>query len=115
MEDTLKIMWIHLIETKMFHFQCETYGKHKASDDYFNKYISNFDKFFEVVQGIYGKFAITSISINADTDINNYVNRLKGFIKYMKLINIGVHSEIITMRDDIVNDGEQLIYLLTFK
>jgi len=114
MEDTLKIMWIHLIETKMFHFQCDTYGKHKASDDYFNKYISNFDRFFEVIQGIYGKFAINTLTLTADTDFNNYSNRLKKFIKYMKLINVGTNSEIITIRDDIVTDGEQLTYLLTF-
>ena len=48
----------HQVVLKLFHFQTETYGSHKASDEYLEKYALIMDKFLEIAQGIYGKITL---------------------------------------------------------
>ena len=109
----------HQIVLKLFHFQTTTYGAHKASDAYLEKYASNMDRFLEVVQGIYGKFTLKQYGLGGSSHTNENIGKhLNGMITYFKdNINdiLGDHTELINIRDELLSEIEQLKYLLTFQ
>ena len=108
----------HQVVVKLFHFQTNTYGSHKASDSYLEKYANNMDRFLEVLQGVYGKITLKKYMISGISHSNeNINNHLNGIIIYLeKKINdiLGEHTEIINIRDELLSELEQFKYLLTF-
>lgn len=113
----LKHMFIHKMRIKMFHFQSNTFGHHKSSDDYYSKFCNNFDKFFEIAQGKYGRFNIKSLKIPPfDVQTNNIVVHINNFIVLLRSLDHFIDcKELLTLRDEMVNDVLQLKYLLSFK
>ena len=109
----------HQIVLKLFHFQTDTYGSHKTSDKYIEKYAEVMDRFLEVAQGIYGKVSLTRYSISGSSHTNeNIFKHLNGMIVYFKSKIDDIladHTELINLRDELLSDLEQLKYLLTFK
>ena len=109
----------HQIVLKLFHFQTEHYGAHKASDAYLEKYANTMDKFLEVAQGIYGKVTLKKYTLSGSSHTDeNIVKHLNGIITYMreKIDDVlDEYTELINIRDELVGDAEQLKYLLTFK
>ena len=114
--ELLKLMFVHMIRIKMYHFQCPKYSQHKISDAYYDKYNTKFDNFFEMAQGIYGRFTITNLKLPSfDLCPKSIVVHLDNFIVLMRsLDNVLDNKELLTIRDDMINDVFQLKYLLTF-
>ena len=109
----------HQIVLKLFHFQTELYGAHKASDAYLEKYANTMDKFLETAQGIYGKITLKkyTLSGSSHTDENIY-NHLNGITKYLreKIDDVlDERTDLLNIRDELLGDLDQLKYLLTFK
>ena len=109
----------HQIVMKLYHFQTQQYGAHKASDAYIEKYAGMLDKFLEVAQGIYGKVTLKKYSLagSSHTD-ENIIKHINGMITYWKnKINdiLDDNTDLINIRDELVADADQLKYLLTFK
>ena len=104
----------HMITMKMFHFQTKSYGRHKAVDGYFSKFMDNFDKFMEVYQGINGKIKDTHIYSNVTmTNDEHYIDELNEFIQWLKRPDIACGEPGLTnIRDEMIADAQQLIYLL---
>ncbi len=118
LEILLEVFFKHQLKIKMYHFQTEKYGAHKACDSYLETFEINLDKFMEVGQGIVGKFTTKSISLKFDTLNDNTINgELNGFIKKLKALDgiLGKHMELLNLRDDMIGNAEQFKYLLTFK
>jgi len=109
----------HQVVMKLFHFQTEHYGAHKASDNYIEKYSGVFDRFLEVAQGIYGKISLKKYSLTGSSHTDeNIIKHLDGMIIYWrsKIDDIlDEYTDLINIRDELVGDAEQLKYLLTFK
>ena len=108
----------HKIIVKMFHFQTERYGWHKASDEYLEKFCGNFDQLMEIYQGIYGQFKFNKLdmgSITLDTDIKMTV--LGSFEKTLNMLNLIKkynRNEINAVVDVMMADIQQFKYLLMF-
>ena len=109
----------HQVILKLFHFQTNAYGAHKASDEYLEKYAILMDKFLEVAQGIYGRVTVKKYTLSGsshtDTNIGTHLN---GFV--ILLTNriddiLNNHTDLLNIRDEIISNIEQLKYLLTFK
>jgi hypothetical protein len=109
----------HQIVLKLFHFQTELYGAHKASDAYLEKYASTMDKFLEIAQGIYGKITLKKYTLTGSSHTDtNIIKHLDGMITLLRnKINdvLADYTDLISIRDDLIADAEQLKYLLTFK
>ena len=109
----------HQIVMKLFHFQTTTYGAHKASDAYLEKFSGLMDQFLEVAQGIYGKVSLSRYAVSGNAHKNETINtHLNGMISYLKTkINtiLSNYTELINLRDELLSDLEQLKYLLTFQ
>lgn len=109
----------HQIVMKLFHFQTELYGAHKASDAYLEKFALTMDKFLEIAQGIYGRITIKKYTLNGTSHTDeNIVKHLEAIINLLrKDIDdiLSNYTDLINVRDELVGDAEQLKYLLTFK
>ena len=109
----------HQVILKLFHFQTNAYGAHKASDEYLEKYAILMDKFLEVAQGIYGRITVKKYSLagtsHTDSNIDNQLDGL--VILLMERIDdiLNNHTDLLNIRDELVSNIEQLKYLLTFK
>jgi len=109
----------HQIVMKLFHFQTELYGAHKASDGYLEKFATTMDKFLEIAQGIYGRLTIKKFKLEGSShNDENIIKHIEGIIM---LLRTGIddvlanYTDLINVRDELVGDAEQLKYLLSFK
>ena len=109
----------HQIVMKLFHFQTELYGAHKASDSYLEKFATTMDKFLEIAQGIYGRLTIKKFKLEGSSHTDeNIMKHIEGIIM---LLRTGIddvldnYTDLINVRDELVGDAEQLKYLLSFK
>jgi hypothetical protein len=109
----------HQIVMKLFHFQTELYGAHKASDAYLEKFATTMDKFLEIAQGIYGRLTIKKFKLEGSSHSDdNIMKHIEGIIN---LLRTGIddvldnYTDLINVRDELVGDAEQLKYLLSFK
>jgi len=109
----------HQIIMKLFHFQTELYGAHKASDAYLEKFATTMDKFLEIAQGIYGRLTIKKFKLEGSSHTDeNIMKHIEGIIM---LLRTGIddvldkYTDLINIRDELVGDAEQLKYLLSFK
>ena len=109
----------HQVIIKLFHFQTNAYGAHKASDEYLEKYANLMDKFLEVAQGIYGRVTVKKYTLSGSSHTDdNITNHLDGLvILLMNRIDdiLNNHTDLLNIRDELVSNIEQLKYLLTFK
>jgi hypothetical protein len=108
----------HYVVSKFYHFQTQWYGAHKAVDAYLVKFLTNFDLFMEALQGTYGRLTTSSTNIHVvhltDDDAIRYYISFAHWLKSLDLI-IKHDQDLITVRDQMLADLHQLIYLLTFK
>jgi len=109
----------HQIVMKLFHFQTELYGAHKASDGYLEKFANTMDKFLEIAQGIYGRLTIKKFKLEGSSHTDdNIMKHIEGIIA---LLRTGIddvldnYTDLINVRDELVGDAEQLKYLLSFR
>jgi len=109
----------HQIVMKLFHFQTELYGAHKASDAYLEKFASTMDKFLEIAQGIYGRLTIKKFKLEGSSHTDeNIMKHIEGIIMLLRTRIDDVldnYTDLVNVRDELVGDAEQLKYLLSFK
>ena len=107
----------------MLHFQSERYGVHKALDTYYDTFNLNMDKFMEVLQGERGRIEVNGTTFSTEIELANDSNiavKLDAFkrdvlIGMFEGNNYGTNSALVTIRDDMSADLDQLKYLLSFQ
>ena len=122
-EEIMKRFFEHLIMIKMLHFQSERYGVHKALDTYYDTFNLNMDKFMEVLQGERGRIEVNGTTFSTEIELANDSNiavKLDAFkrdvlIGMFEGNNYGTNSALVTIRDDMSADLDQLKYLLSFQ
>jgi DNA-binding ferritin-like protein len=101
-----------LQQIKLFHWNTFSYAEHKASDELYTKLNDNIDKFVEVWLGKYktriGRIHYTISSTNST--MKPSIERFKEFLLDLKLDN-----DLANIRDEIVADLNQFLYLLSLK
>jgi len=124
-EQHLVIEFLQILNmTKLYHWKTESYATHKATDELYSKLNDNIDKFIETLLGKHGDrinlAAIKSISLTVVTSNNEFKREMEKFKQY--LLDLNNHSEMKKMtnsdlyniRDEILGDINQFLYLLTF-
>jgi DNA-binding ferritin-like protein len=118
---------VHLMMTlrnqvKLYHWQTSSYPRHTATDELVEKLDTNIDQFVEVYIGKYGRPKLTgktsSIHLRNHSDkeatkmIQEAINWLNNdLIKKLKKTD----TDLINIRDTIVADLNQTLYLFSFK
>jgi hypothetical protein len=106
---------------RMYHWQTDSYSRHKATDNLLENLDPLIDKFMEVYQGKYGKIKkgltnITVRSLNEETApdfINQCIQFLNNICDEEQHIK-KTDSDILNIRDEITGILNQTLYLFTF-
>ena len=109
------VFFTHQVSLKFYHFNTDKYAAHKATDEYLEKFNSNFDKFMEVLSGaLKKKVPVTEKNLElsnvTDDNIFKYLDTFLGI--FIKIKNTIQDSALINIIDDMINDLNQYVYLL---
>ena len=108
---------------KFYHWRTSFFAAHKSSDEFLSKFDENIDKIVEYIQGSRGTRVILSncsegfelYDVN-DTNIVAYLNHFKLWLTtiFTKSLDSKTDVDILALRDEVVGDINQFIYLLSF-
>jgi len=114
-----------LLMVKLFHWKTYSYATHKATDKLYAKLNEDIDSFIEVLLGktgvridLTGKKNIRLIDLTSPESLKREIEAFKGYLvslnsnKAMKSMS---NSDLFNIRDTILGDMNQFLYLLTFK
>jgi len=106
------------LSIKQYHWSTTFYSRHKASDNILEKLDSNIDKFIEVFIGRYNVKPIVSL-INLNKKFFTDEGNMKLLVEarlYLEALNkIITDIDLLTIRDEMVADINQTIYLYNLK
>lgn len=119
----IKIFFELLFSIKMFHWDTSEYSAHKASDDLFQSLNSHIDKFVEIFLGkVYIKrfdfesFSIKIKNLKTKTDCFEYITKCKNTFENIEIyLPKNYNGDLLNIRDEIIGDLNQFLYLLSFK
>jgi hypothetical protein len=118
-----------IIMIKLYHWKTYSYATHKATDDLYSKLNENMDKFIEVLLGKAGNrinlLKTNSIKLkdfNSSTDdMKKFKHEIDKFKEYLVNLNSNPfmvkmsNTDLYNIRDEILSDLNQFLYLFTFK
>jgi DNA-binding ferritin-like protein len=116
-----------LMMVKLFHWKTTSYAIHKATDELYTKLNENIDSFIEILLGKTGsridlmsnnqkKFRL--IDLSNQEAFKKEVEAFKGYLVSLndnKAMQSMSNTDLFNIRDTILGDMNQLLYLLTFK
>ena len=119
MSEILAVLLFVKNNMQMYHWQTQSYARHKASDEFLDTLSSNIDLFMETLQGIRGERVKLSYELTVgnqtDKSIVKLLNDYKNWLvkKLPKLIQTK-NTDLLNIRDDMLKDVNKTLYLFTF-
>lgn len=114
-----------LLMVKLFHWKTSIYATHKATDELYTKLNSNIDSFIEILLGKSGSRIdlmsnknIKLIDLTSESELKNKIEEFKGYLVGLdenKAMRSMSNTDLYNIRDTILGDMNQFLYLLTFK
>jgi DNA-binding ferritin-like protein len=114
-----------LIMVKLYHWKTSSYATHKATDELYANLNANIDKFIEVLLGkagnrinLMGKQNISLIDLNSPERLRAHINSFKSYLVSITTnpaIKLMSNTDLLNIRDEILGNLNQFLYLLTFK
>jgi len=107
-------------QIKLYHWQTKVYSRHKATDNVIESLDKSIDKYVEVYMGKYGRMKMTSS--NASITVKNLseasvVNFIKKCILYLNTELVKKlkdnDTDLVNVRDEMLGELNQLLYLFT--
>lgn len=117
----VKVFMDMLTMIKIYHWNTRSYAQHKASDELHERLSANVDKFVETLLGKKeDRFSRLSTTIPLATTMPaEFKNRLYWFREYLVHLDMVFeskgHSDLLNIRDEILGDLNQFLYLMTLK
>jgi hypothetical protein len=110
-------------QIKLYHWQTRVYSRHVATDKILENLDKAIDSYVEVYFGKYGRVRLTGK--NAQIILQNITDAgatrmITAAVKYLqgpltKTLKPGVDMDLMNIRDEIIADLNQLLYLFTLK
>ena len=128
-EQHIVIKFLEILNTvKLYHWKTYTYATHQATNEFHEKLGTNIDTFVEALLGKgTGKYGdrinlskTKSIPLKDFSSIKDFKREITNFSKYLTALNSTPlfkdpsSSDLLTIRDEILKDVNQFLYLLTF-
>jgi DNA-binding ferritin-like protein len=114
-----------LLMVKLFHWKTTSYATHKATDDLYTKLNGNIDEFVEVLLGKTGMRTnlmdnknIRLVDLSSTESLKREVDAFKGYLVSLNdnaAMKKMTNTDLYNIRDTILGDMNQFLYLLTFK
>ena len=103
-------------QIKLYHWKTSSYARHKATDEFLELFDQKVDKFVETMLGgrdikIKDKFKIDFV-VTSDKTITDYVNEFKHYlVEELPQYLLETETDLLNLRDEILNDINQMLYL----
>ena len=114
-----------LMMVKLYHWKTFSYATHKATDELYSKLNENIDRFMEVLLGKSGQRTdlmdhknIRLFDLNSPESLKKKVEEFKSYLvdlDYKEDLKKMSNADLYTIRDELLADMNQFLYLLTFK
>jgi DNA-binding ferritin-like protein len=114
-----------LLMVKLYHWKTTSYATHKATDELYLKLNANIDSFIEILLGksgsridLMGKSSIRLVDLSSQESLKREIDEFKGYLVRLndnKALQTMSNSDLFNIRDTILGDMNQFLYLLTFK
>lgn len=117
-DEIVKFFFTLQLNMKMYHWNTTSYARHKASDEFGGKLLGLTDKFVEIFIGRYKvKPVVSSIKIDysflSDDGSESLLLKSK---KYLEELEILIKdSDLLTLRDELLGEINQTLYLYQLK
>jgi len=112
-----------LMIIKVYHWKTKSYPEHKATDKLYEELNENIDKFVEIMLGKNNsrlnmkgksiKFSDPNTTVQIKKIIYKYRDLLE--LKINKYINVKHDTDLLNIRDEILGNLNQFLYLLTLQ
>ena len=110
---------------KLFHWKTHSYATHKATDELYSKINDNVDTFVEVLLGKCVNRVklghVKHISLKDFNHVEEFKREMENFKSYLiglnsnKGLQLMSNSDLYNIRDELLANVNQFLYLLTFK
>ena len=126
LQKDITVQFLYMLNTiKLYHWKTRSYSTHKATDTLYEKLSGNIDKFVEVLLGkteirtsLVKKKTIKLYDVSSHDEFKREIQKYKNY-----LVNLDNHPGMKTMtntdlyniRDEILGDLNQFLYLFTMK
>ena len=115
-----------LLMVKLFHWKTHSYATHKATDELYSKLNEDIDKFIEILLGktgsridLMGQKSISLLDLNSPEQLKSKIESFKSYLVGLTnnkaLGSMMTNTDLLNIRDEILGDMNQFLYLLTFK
>jgi hypothetical protein len=114
-----------LLMVKLFHWKTTSYATHKATDELYTKLNANIDSFIEILLGKSGSRIdlmsnknIRLVDLSSQESLKREIEGFKGYLVSLdenKAMRSMSNTDLYNIRDTILGDMNQFLYLLTFK
>jgi len=114
-----------LLMVKLFHWKTTSYATHKATDELYTKLNANIDSFIEILLGKTGSRIdlmsnknIKLVDLSSQESLKREVEAFKGYLVSLddnKAMRTMSNTDLYNIRDTILGDMNQFLYLLTLK
>jgi len=114
-----------LLMVKLFHWKTTSYATHKATDELYTKLNANIDSFIEILLGKSGSRIdlmsnknIRLVDLSSQESLKREIESFKGYLVGLddnKAMRSMSNTDLYNIRDTILGDMNQFLYLLTFK
>ena len=114
-----------LLMIKLYHWKTTSYATHKATDELYSKLNENIDSFIEVLLGKTGfrtdltnQKHIKLADLSSAESLKREVEKFKSYLVDLndnKTMKIMSNTDLYNIRDEILGNMNQFLYLLTFK
>lgn len=117
----VRVFFEMLNMVKLYHWKTRSYAQHKATDELYSKLNDNIDKFVEVLLGKEEtriKMLEKQIKLLDAANVADFKSRVYEFRAFLQDMNYYLDdkkdSDLLSIRDDILVDINQFLYLMTF-
>lgn len=114
-----------LMMVKLFHWKTSSYATHKATDDLYTKLNTSIDNFIEILLGKSGSRIdlmshknIRLVDLSSQESLKREIDEFKGYLVSLddnKALAKMTNTDLYNIRDEILGNLNQFLYLLTFK
>jgi hypothetical protein len=117
----VKILLELLNMVKLYHWKTRSYAQHKATDELYSKLNEHIDTFVEVMLGkdeTRVNMASKNIDVLDATTTIEFKERIYEYRNFLieldRYFNATKDSDLMSIRDEILADVNQFLYLMTF-
>ena len=109
-------------QIKLYHWQTKVYSRHKATDSVIESLDKSIDKYVEVYMGKYGRMKMNSstgtVSVKnlSESSIINFIKRCIAYLNSELVRKLKENdTDLVNIRDEMLAELNQLLYLFTLR